>query len=108
MLSEAYEEEAMKTLSVLEWHKWVKECREIVEDDEENAQHFLRYQGYCSLRIHSIRPNSQPSLLCENIEAVLEAMYRKRPERWPIDCILHYENAPAHNAQAVPGPEIDY
>jgi len=34
------------------------------------AYNFLRYQGYCSLWMHSTTPNSQPSLLCGNTEAV--------------------------------------
>jgi hypothetical protein len=38
--------------------------------NEDNAHHFLGYEGYCSLWIHSTRPNSQPSLLCGNTEAV--------------------------------------
>jgi histone-lysine N-methyltransferase SETMAR len=25
-----------------------------------------------------------------------EALYRKRPELWPSDCILHHDNASAH------------
>jgi hypothetical protein len=27
-----------------------------------------------------------------------EAVYRKRPELWPSDGILHHDNAPAHKA----------
>jgi hypothetical protein len=38
--------------------------------NEENANHFLRYQGSCLLQIISTRPNSQLSLLCGNTEAV--------------------------------------
>jgi hypothetical protein len=39
--------------------------------NEDNAQHFLWYQEYCSLSIHSIRSNSQPSLLCGNTTEVM-------------------------------------
>jgi hypothetical protein len=39
--------------------------------NEGNAYHFLQYQGYCSLSFYSTRPNSQLSLLCGNIEAVM-------------------------------------
>jgi hypothetical protein len=38
--------------------------------NKDTVRHFLRYQGYCSLWIHSTRPNSQPSLLWGNTEAV--------------------------------------
>jgi len=38
--------------------------------NEDNAHHYLQYQGYCSLLIHSTRPNSQPSLLCGSSEVV--------------------------------------
>jgi hypothetical protein len=32
--------------------------------NEDNTHHFFCYQGYCSLWIHSTRPNSQLSLWC--------------------------------------------
>jgi len=35
--------------------------------NEDGAHNFLRYRGYC---FHSTRPNSQPTLLCGNTEAV--------------------------------------
>jgi hypothetical protein len=38
--------------------------------NEDNAHHFLRYEGYCSLWIHYIRPNSQQNLLYGNTVAV--------------------------------------
>jgi hypothetical protein len=41
---------------------------EIMNDDI--AHHFPWCQWRCSLWIHSTRPNSQPSLLCGNIQAV--------------------------------------
>jgi hypothetical protein len=62
-----------------EWRKRFKEDRENAVD-EFSDHHFLRYQGYCSLRIHSTRPNSQLILLCGNTEAVREAVGRKMPE----------------------------
>jgi hypothetical protein len=49
MLLEAYGGEAMKKSYAFEWHKQFKEGREKVEHNGENAHHFLRYQGYCSL-----------------------------------------------------------
>jgi hypothetical protein len=38
--------------------------------NEDYVHHFLRYQGYYSIWIHSTRLNSQPSLLCGNTKAV--------------------------------------
>jgi len=34
--------------------------------NEGNAQHSLGFQGYCSLLIHSTRPNSKPRLFYRN------------------------------------------
>jgi len=48
MFFEAYGGEVMRTSSVFERHKRLKDGREKVED-EHNAHHFLRYRGYCSL-----------------------------------------------------------
>jgi hypothetical protein len=70
MLSKACREEALIKSNVFKWHNQFKEGCKKMEDDEDNARHFLQYQEYCSLGIHSTRPNSQPSLLCVNIEAV--------------------------------------
>jgi hypothetical protein len=47
--SEAYGGEAMKNSKVSERHKRFKVGCENVIDDDDNAHHFLRYQGYCSL-----------------------------------------------------------
>jgi hypothetical protein len=60
---------------------------------------------YCSHWIYSTRPNSQPSLLHGNTEAV----HRRRPEVWP-NRAFHSNSGPAHKAlyQAVPGPKINY
>jgi hypothetical protein len=49
MLSGACGEEAMKMSSVFDWYERFREGRENVKDDEDNAHHFLRYLGYCSL-----------------------------------------------------------
>jgi hypothetical protein len=37
----------------------------------------------------------------ELLKRLREAVRRKRPELWPIDWILHYDNAPAHKALSV-------
>jgi hypothetical protein len=39
--------------------------------NEDIAHHFLWYQEYSSMQIHSTRPNNQPSLLCGNTEVVI-------------------------------------
>jgi hypothetical protein len=70
MLSEAYGGDCMEKSSVFALHKWFKVGRENVKEGEENAHHFLRYQAYCWVWIHSTRPNNQLSLLCGNTEAV--------------------------------------
>jgi len=69
MLSEANGGEAMKKSSVFKCHERFKESWHVEITNKEISHHFVRYQGYCSLRIHSTRSNSQPSLLCGNVEA---------------------------------------
>jgi len=49
MLSMAYGGEAMKRSSVSELHKWFKVSLHVEITNEDNAHHFLCYQGYCSL-----------------------------------------------------------
>jgi len=44
---------------LFEWHKWSKERLHVEITNKDNMHHFLRYQGYCSLWLHSTRPNSQ-------------------------------------------------
>jgi hypothetical protein len=37
----------------------------------------------------------------EILTRLREAVRRRRPELWPDACILHHDNAPAHDALAV-------
>jgi hypothetical protein len=64
---------------------------------------------YCSLWIHSTRPNSKPSLVRGNTEAVMWSCAVKWPELWTGYWILHCDNFPIHKTlcQAVSGPKID-
>jgi transposase len=55
----------------------------------------------CSLWVSWTRSNSEPVLLFGNISKVREAVRRRRPELWPDACILHHDNALAHDALAV-------
>jgi hypothetical protein len=64
------EVQAVKKSSVSEWHNRFKESSHVEITDEDNAHHFLRYEGCYSLWIHSMRPKSQRNLLCGNNEAV--------------------------------------
>jgi hypothetical protein len=70
--------------------------------NEDNAHHFLHYQGHCSLGVHSKSPNSQPVLLCVKIlNQFCDTVCRKRPEILPSDWILHHDSTPAHKALSV-------
>jgi hypothetical protein len=51
---------------------------------------------HCSLSIHSTRPNSQPSLLCGNTEAVKWSCAYKRLHLLPEDWIIHHDDAPTY------------
>jgi hypothetical protein len=64
--------------------------------NEDDACHFICYQGYCLFLIHATRPNIQQSLLCGDTEAV----QRKRPELWP-GWFLHHDSAPAHKMLSI-------
>jgi len=44
----------MEKSTVFEWHRWFKDSSYVEIANGNNAHHFLRYQGYCSLWIHSI------------------------------------------------------
>jgi hypothetical protein len=101
VLSEAYGGEAMKKSRVSEWYKQLKERTHVKYTTEDNAHHFLQYQGHYSLLIHSTRPHSQLNLLCENILWLYEAACRKRTEFWSNTWILHHDKAPAHKALSV-------
>jgi hypothetical protein len=70
LFSEALGGEAMKKSSVSDWPKRFKEDGHVEITNEDNAHNFLRYQRYCSLWIHSRRPNNKPGLLYGNIGAV--------------------------------------
>ena len=45
--------------------------------NEDIACHFLRHQGYHSPPCHSIRPDSQPGLLCRMLTRLCEVLYRR-------------------------------
>jgi len=61
------------------WHPTAQESLHVEIINDDNAHHFLQYQGYYSLLIHSTRPNSLSSLLCGNIEAVMWSCTKHPP-----------------------------
>jgi len=87
----------MKKSSVFEWHKLL--AVEITNED--NAYHFLRNRGYCSLWIRPTRSNSQQNHYVEILKRLSEAVRRERPEIRPNDWILHHDNAAPHKALSV-------
>jgi hypothetical protein len=68
--------------------------------NEDTVRHSLRYQGYCSLRIHSTKPVNQ-AYYVEQVKRLHETVRRNRPELWPNDWILRHDNVPAHKALSV-------
>jgi hypothetical protein len=48
----------MKKSSVFEWHRRFNESWNVEITNEENVQHFLRYNGYFSFLVHSTRLHS--------------------------------------------------
>jgi hypothetical protein len=96
---EAYGGEALRKSSVFEWYKRFKESSHVEITVEENANYFLRYEGYCLLLIHS-KPNSQVHYV-EILKWFHEAVHRKRPELLSNGWILPHDTAPAHKALSV-------
>jgi hypothetical protein len=88
---------AMKTAYILT----TQEIWHVEITNEDSAHHVHRCQGYCSLWIHSTSPNSQPSLLCGNTEAVTWNCALKRAWKLAQHWILHHNKASAHSALSV-------
>jgi hypothetical protein len=111
ILSGPYEGEAMRKSNVFDWYKRFKVRSHVEITNEENSHHFLRCQGYCSLRSHFTRPNSQPSLLSGNAEA--DAWTCALKKVWTLVQIFHSPSWQCSSSQgalcqAVSGPKIDY
>jgi len=64
--------------------------------NEDIAHHFLLISRIMLCLNYSTRANSQPSLLCKNIEAVMWSSAYKKLELWLHSWILHHDNAAAH------------
>jgi hypothetical protein len=71
-------------------HKW-RQCSS-----------FVRYEGYCSLRIHSASPKKATKLIIWKYwSGYVKLCGKKRHEVWPNDWILLHDNSPAHKALSV-------
>jgi hypothetical protein len=108
MLLRLMGEKLWKKSSVSELHKWFKESLHVEITSEDNAHHFLQYQGHCSLWIQSTRPNSQSSLLCGNTEEVMWSCTLKKAWTSINDWILIKKNSQSTLCQAVSGLKINY
>jgi hypothetical protein len=63
--------EAMKNSSGFEWHKWFKEGRKNVEDDERSGRPRSDRTDENVEKVRNLlQSHSQPSLLCGNTEVV--------------------------------------
>jgi hypothetical protein len=70
-------------------------CRNHISN---NVRHFISSISRASFTLKSFYKASQPSLLCEILKRLREAVRRKRPKLRPNDLVLHRDNAPAHKA----------
>jgi hypothetical protein len=97
VLSETYGREAMKSLSVLQWHKWFKEGLENMEDND-GCGHpkYHRTDEHVEKVWNMVYSDNNQAYYVEKLMQLCEAEHRKRPELWPNDWILHHDNASVH------------
>jgi alpha-L-fucosidase len=69
--------------------------------NEDNAHKFFRYQGIVHSEFIPQGQSINQAYYVEILKRLFEAARRKRPELWPNDWILHYDNASAHKTLPV-------
>jgi hypothetical protein len=62
---------------------------------------FLDMKGIVHFEFFPQGQKPNQAYYLEILKRLREAVYRKRPELWPNDWILHHDNAPAHKALSV-------
>jgi len=91
MLFEAHGKETMEKTNVFERHKWSSKI----------SQNYENVEKVWNLAHSDRRSSINRAYYAEILKQLHEAVHRKMPEPWPIDCILHHDNAPVHRALSV-------
>jgi hypothetical protein len=89
---------AMENISVTE----TKKGTHVTSPSEDNAHlFFFDHKGIVHCEFLEQGQTVNQHCYLEILARLCEAVHRRRPELWPHACILHHDNAPAHDVLAV-------
>jgi hypothetical protein len=78
-----------------------RESSHVKNANEYNARHFLPFKGTVHFEFISQGETFTQAYYVEISMRLRGALHRKRPELWPNNWILHYNNAPAYKVLSV-------